>query len=117
MGDASCFMCKIEESADILNARLMEHPEEVLHEERLCPTWAEWQEFEEIKTFCRGCQYYRGGGSCALYGESKGGCGDRREKTVCGNCKFYNGEELLPCAVHPLGLKQNCPDWKLNTDD
>ena len=80
-------------------------------------TWAEWQEYEEIKRFCRGCQYYQGGGRCALHGESMGGCGDRREKSVCGNCKFYNGEELLPCAVHPLGLRRNCSDWEPNTDD
>ncbi len=80
-------------------------------------TWAEWQEFEEIKTFCRGCQYYGGGGLCALFGESKSGCSDRNEKQLCTNCKYYSNDELLPCAVHPLGLRRNCPDWESHTED
>ena len=27
----------------------------------------------------------------------------------CDGCKYFSGEKLLPCAVHPE-LKQNCPD-------
>lgn len=80
-------------------------------------TWAEWGEYEETKRFCRGCQYYRGGGLCALYGESKGGCSDRTEKVSCINCKFYSGEELLPCTVYPLGLRRDCSEWEPNTHD
>ena len=80
-------------------------------------TWAEWQEYEEIKKFRRGCQFYRGGGLCALYGESKSGCSDRTEKVSCVNCKFYSGEQLLPCAVYPLGLRQDCSEWQPNTED
>jgi len=80
-------------------------------------TWAEWQEYEETKKFCRGCQFYRGGGLCALHGEVQDGGGDRTDKVSCINCRYFSGEELLPCAVHPLGLRRNCPDWELTTDD
>jgi hypothetical protein len=27
----------------------------------------------------------------------------------CAGCKYFSGEKLLPCAVHPE-LKENCPD-------
>ncbi len=81
-------------------------------------TWSEWEEYEEIKKFCRGCQFYQGGGLCALFGESKSGCSDRTEKVSCINCKFYSGEELLPCAVYPLGLRQDCSEWEpVETND
>jgi len=88
-----------------------------VHPQNKRRTWAEWQEYEEIKKFCRGCQYYLGGGRCALYSESKIYCTTRTEKSICTNCRFYSGEELLPCAVHPLGLIAHCPDWQPSTDD
>jgi hypothetical protein len=82
-------------------------------------TWAEWQEYEEIKKFCRGCQFYRGGGLCALYGESKSGCSDHSDLPSCTNCKYYSSNnDLLPCAVHPLGLRQDCSEWEsVETND
>jgi hypothetical protein len=88
-----------------------------VHPQNKKRTWSEWQEYEQIKKFCRGCQYYRGGGLCALFGESMGGCGDHSDLPSCTNCKYYSSEnDLLPCAVHPYG-KENCPDWEPNTDD
>ncbi|WP_414587418.1 hypothetical protein [Scytonema sp. PCC 10023] len=87
-----------------------ELPAQVLPEHRQ-RTWQEWHEYEEIKKFCRGCEYYQGGGRCALYQESKADCGSRAEKPSCSSCKYYSGLESLPCAVHP-GLKENCPDWE-----
>jgi hypothetical protein len=106
-----------EEEMEEIAARYTAAVEAKIKPEDKQRTWAEWEEYEEIKKFCRGCQYYQGGGLCALHEEVRGDCGDRSEKSVCGNCKFYNGEELLPCAVHPLGLRRNCPNWELTTDD
>jgi len=58
MGDASCFMCKIEESANILNARLMEHPEEIPNQEKLCPNCCEFKPQSEffLSEYCQQCQ-------------------------------------------------------------
>ncbi|WP_414588747.1 hypothetical protein [Scytonema sp. PCC 10023] len=42
---------------------------------------------------------------------------NRIEKPSCTNCKYYSNDDLLPCAVHPLGLRGNCPDWELSTED
>lgn len=72
-----------------------------------------WEEIERLKKSCRGCTHYKGGGYCGLHGNSKFDCIDREVKNECANCKYYHGDPLLPCAVHPE-LKRNCGDWKLN---
>lgn len=71
-----------------------------------------WEEFEQLKKSCRGCAHYKGGGHCALHGNSRFHCSDREVKSECANCKYYSGNHYLPCAVHP-DLKNNCVDWEL----
>lgn len=71
-----------------------------------------WEEFEQLKKSCRGCRHYKGGGHCGLHGQSKFDCVEREEKQECTSCKYYSGNSLLPCAVHPE-LKRNCSDWEL----
>ncbi|MBD2770970.1 hypothetical protein [Iningainema tapete] len=74
-----------------------------------------WSEFERLKKSCRECRHYKGGGHCSLHIKSKFDCGDREEKQECTSCKYYYGDPLLPCAVHPE-LKKNCSDWMKKED-
>ncbi|MDJ0693757.1 MAG: hypothetical protein QNJ49_17355 [Mastigocoleus sp. MO_167.B18] len=29
----------------------------------------------------------------------------------CTKCKYYSDNPLLPCAVHPIEMKEDCQDW------
>lgn len=29
----------------------------------------------------------------------------------CTKCKYYSDNPLLPCAVHPVDMKEDCQDW------
>ena len=30
----------------------------------------------------------------------------------CTKCKYYSDNPLLPCAVHPIEMKEDCQDWE-----
>lgn len=30
----------------------------------------------------------------------------------CTKCKYYSDNPLLPCAVHPTEMKEDCQDWE-----
>lgn len=110
--------------ASTIGERLYDEEAERLAKELVPPTQPEpssetaqetisnWQKIEELKSFCRGCQHYSGGGHCRLHGYSKFDCDDRIAKRECTDCKYYYGSEYLPCAVHPE-LKRDCSDWEV----
>jgi hypothetical protein len=62
MGDAYCFMCQIEEGANTLNTRLVQHPEDALAQEKLCANCCELKPQSEffLSEYCLDCESLEG---------------------------------------------------------
>ena len=58
MGNTYCFMCQIEEGANTLNVRLIQHPEEAANQEKLCPNCCDLKHQSEffLSEYCQNCQ-------------------------------------------------------------